>query len=420
MYHFTSNEEAIILDKAILQQYENVIDLSEINGPANISKESVMFWITTLKQYKSFKFKNIKFHAASNGFDDQLYSSKVSNWFHSKFSQLPLISNYSDIMMICLLLSWLAGIDDLERSSINSIFTQYVYKGELLKTSIELKEVSTLSSYVLKSTSVNNLKAIDDNIKIIELDILSYNEHKRTQIRLLFCNFNEYLAEYFDIIDHIPADNFTWLTKISQIVYINKVMEITLHVLNTEEIHSRLEREDDFFDSFIPTTRQQSFNSFPDYFKYNRFNLYYERSTLEQKATHYILKQAFATMDIQLSFETAIKFISKIRSKEKFLAGQYEVLKMIECTNSSLNEDVVDLLFTDITTLLENHMTKTYECSLFLILKLFRILAKVWISSKKGIESDGKAVYDFVMNLNEKHMLHSEKSLLEFFKFGEK
>ena len=468
MYHFTSNEEAIILDKAILQQYENVIDLSEINGPANISKESVMFWITTLKQYKSFKFKNIKFHAASNGFDDQLYSSKVSNWFHSKFSQLPLISNYSDIMMICLLLSWLAGIDDLERSSINSMFTQYVYKGELLKTSIELKEVSTLSSYVLKSTSVNNLKAIDDNMKIIELDILSYNEHKRTQIRLLFCkfleslsenvhnvkwaiascllldsdelqlshsidlllelikekfnnfisnnSFNEYLAEYFDIIDHIPADNFTWLTKISQIVYINKVMEITLHVLNTEEIHSRLEREDDFFDSFIPTTRQQSFNSFPDYFKYNRFNLYYERSTLEQKATHYILKQAFATMDIQLSFETAIKFISKIRSKEKFLAGQYEVLKMIECTNSSLNEDVVDLLFTDITTLLENHMTKTYECSLFLILKLFRILAKVWISSKKGIESDGKAVYDFVMNLNEKHMLHSEKSLLEFFK----
>ncbi|GMG56517.1 unnamed protein product [Ambrosiozyma monospora] len=106
--HLRSKISLLEIDSSILQQYETVIDISEINGPALLCKESVIFWSNTFDLCKIFKFKNVKLQAALPSDLPQLFSSKVINWLLSKFNQLEGLETTSDIESVCMMISWLS------------------------------------------------------------------------------------------------------------------------------------------------------------------------------------------------------------------------------------------------------------------------------------------------------------------------
>lgn len=474
LYNFSSGPKMTHLDKTIIQQYENIIDLSEINGPAKLCYESVLFWSTTINICKNFKFKNVKLNNSSRDFDPQLYSHKISYWFTGKIEQLSTLCNAYDIFSITMFVCWISELGSLDISAHDMNNMEETYDGHSNKICLEIAKQARLSEYILKSRVVDSQLVWLNPCLNIKEETLVTNDVTRTRVRFSFINFMESLIDQavdrraiewclamciflnephmdytdiverftinlkdyfqnkkndksfhillhklFDAFNDVPIERKAWVSKVANIIEFSDLMEASLCELSsTDKSFNSLEFE--LLDSFMPTTKSElSDESFPNYSVYNIANLSHDL-TLEQKATKLFLKLSFVHDDVENALETTLDFTSRIKSKFQYIAAQLVILQFLETKNvAGVSEQVIDIMFSHLTCLLEDHMTKTNECSLILITKTFSIFCKRWMHSQTpGINSDGKAVYEYLTNLYRKNMLYTESVLIEYFCFS--
>ncbi|GME82388.1 unnamed protein product [Ambrosiozyma monospora] len=155
--HLRSKISLLEIDFSILQQYETVIDISEINGPALLCKESVIFWSNTFDLCKIFKFKNIKLQAALPSDLPQLFSSKVINWLLSKFNQLEGLESTTDIESVCLLISWLSGWKSPSLTNRSLNHPDQFYYGDILDIHYDYKKKAYLKEAILLQVSEESI-----------------------------------------------------------------------------------------------------------------------------------------------------------------------------------------------------------------------------------------------------------------------
>ena len=470
MYNFSSKSGFTHLEKTIIQQYENVIDLSEINGPAILCHESILFWTTAVNICKNFKFKSIKLHNSLNAYDPQLFSHKISYWLIGKIEQLSTLTNAYDIFSITMFVCWISGYGSINFSERDWQNMERVYDGHSYKLCQEISEKAKLSEYILKSRIVNSHLHVTYIGSCINEETLSNNDVTKSRVRLTFTNFIEssidqnfgthaiewclalklflgepsmdynhlvekttdslrehfgnikndislqlFLHNLLDAFSYIPAESKDWILKTSNIISLPKVLEVSLRELNSVgKGYKDLEFE--LFDSFMPSTNAEVLDeSFPVYSVYNFASLSH-CLTLEQKATNFCLKFSSINGNVEQALETTLRFTSKIKSKFKYIASQIEILNFIENKKvDSISEQIIDEIFSHLTSLLEDHLTKTNESSLILIGRTFKVFCNRWMSPQKpGIDSDGKAVYEYLTNLYQKNMIYTESVLIGY------
>jgi serine-protein kinase ATM len=468
LYQTQDRDICFELDKSIVQQYENVFDLSEINGPAFLCKESVIFWMSSLFVCKRFKFRSVKFHTSSNITDAHLFSSKVSNWYFGKFHQMGAATQNDDILFICLLISWLSG-DEQNHPTIEKMYHERIFQGQRLNFALELERRRPLCATILQLQTIEKIVELrkgsislrleplisTGNVKYLMkskigmfLDAISENEnHLNWSVCLSIIlpsdflglkgsleittqlikdrfrsfrsesNFRAYLIDYFKLADHLHSCCIEWSIKVAELLSSEQAKDISLYLSNQEDNISHTDSDADFLDSEMPTEINILNADFPDYSTYNTQNLYYKTKTLEQCTVVYMFQHCHGDGDNDHGMKMVIEYCTKIKSNFKVMASAYEIMKVIVRQSYLPTEASIDSLFVLLTSLLEDHLTKTYESCIVLISVIFRELCPSWISSKSGIESDGRAVFDFFMNLHQRNMLSSERSHTEFFKF---
>ncbi|ODV84573.1 hypothetical protein CANARDRAFT_213456 [[Candida] arabinofermentans NRRL YB-2248] len=99
------------LDRSILQQLEMQLELSEINGPSILCKESVQFWFCAYELCKLFKFPTIQLHGHYNGNENVLFAARAYKWLQSKWNQILDLDDPADIGSVSALLLWLSSSD---------------------------------------------------------------------------------------------------------------------------------------------------------------------------------------------------------------------------------------------------------------------------------------------------------------------
>lgn len=466
MYNFLTKSNFSHLEKTIIQQYENVIDLSEINGPAILCYESILFWTTAVNICKNFKFKNIKLRNSLNAYDSQLFGHKVSHWFTGKIDQLSTLDNAYDIFSITMFVGWLSGFGSMKFAKRDWQNMERVYDGHSYRLSQEISEKAKLTQYILKSRSINSRMHVNNMDLYISEGTLSNNDVTKSRVRLMFINFIEtsmdhhaiewclamkifldvpctdysnlvektidslrehfhsmkndkslqlFLHKLLDAFSSISSESKDWISKTSHIIALPMVLEASLREINAVD-KSYKDLEFELFDSFMPSASEEVLDeSFPVYSVYNFASLSH-CLTLEQKATDYCLKFSSVNDNVEQALETALKFTSKIKSKFQYIASQIEILKFIETNNvDTISEQVIDEMFSNLTSLLEDHLTKTNESSLILIARAFKTFCKRWMNPQlPGIDSDGKAVYEYLTNLYQKNMIYTESVLIAY------
>lgn len=466
---FSNNHDSLHLHRTILQNYENVIDLSEINGPAIICKESVIFWITTMAICKNYKFVNINFHDPRKMYDSQLYSQKITNWVLSKTNQLLSITDVNDIIPILKLILWLSGFNGIKLTRNEFVYAPKKYPEIYSKFIFDENDQLELCNYILQneitspeefiteflveadSLVVNDI--IKDRLKqfvihfsersLLDLNmipwsigmiaILSNNELEyscvldklNNSIREKFkafqndAQFRSFFRNYLEMIYTLLPLEGLWITRVLDVIPLNQIIEVSLSLISSPPGrvgNSYSNATFDLFDSFMPG--ESGSNGFPDYSCYNYKSLSCHTYTLEQRVTKLILEYNNHLFDTKTAFEAAFKFTERVKSKFRFMATQYEIFKFIESKNANLSEEILDTMYGQLTSLLEDHLTKTSECAIVIICKFFSRFCKIWMYTTHGIHSDGKAVYEFMNNLHQKEMLHTELSLVEYFKLS--
>lgn len=471
LYHFDGKIIPTNIDKTIIHQYENTINLSEINGPSILSKESIFFWVTSVNICKNFRLHNIKLHNSLNTYDSQLFSQKVSNWLYSAMNSIPEKMKTYDIFMIAYFLSWISGNGPIEIRSTFTCQLEEFYDGAALKFSMEIQRQDELIQYIKKNKVMqpnlyhNNiqLSISEDNISINDVSksrlksslsriierysnnndngiidwcfaskiflMYPYSDYDELIEKILndvrerfYSNRNDitiklFLDRYFTTFNKLPDE---YITKVKNIINISELMELSLYQINqSKELESPRDLDFDVVDSFMTSNRAMVSNEFPNYELYNYNNLKYER-TFEQRATNGYLKYLLNEEGIDHALEKTLKFTAKISSKFKYIASQIVILKYITPeTVKVISESTIDTLFSYLTSLLEDHLTKTNEASLFVVCRNFSLFCKRWINPKlPGIDSDGKDVHDFLSNLYQKNMMYTELILLEYFKLS--
>ncbi|OUT22064.1 hypothetical protein CAS74_003052 [Pichia kudriavzevii] len=466
VFETISNPLLFTLNKNLVQQYENIIDLAEINGPAILSKEAVLFWYASYNIGKKYKFNNVQFLKLGDTFNPQLFSQKVSNWIFCKLDQFSKISSITDTIPIVVQLKRLYGDDKEDFIPEQFISNESFYDGPSLHLIRDFMKKQYLSTYILKKISPNGTiieippyKFSNERLIVNEITLNKMNRELSKVFNLMmenanisvtlswiipiivffkqgqvatFPDFN--LANYTDyVVSSLkdPKCYLFYITLVDQLhaagkVTIDKVLLPTVKtvqlglnlLISSNQLHENQHlSEEDLFDSFMPSSETEiTACQFADYNKYNYNSLYFHRHTFEQKIINFVLNSELST-NVDSMFAALLLFTSKVKDKFQLLGCYYEIMKWLECGQVVLSVNIVDGIFNQVTTFLEDHTMKTYEAALICVTRIFEYTSKTWMSASMGIESDGKSVYEYLINLYSKGMIHNELSLIGVFSF---
>ncbi|ODV93192.1 hypothetical protein PACTADRAFT_82550 [Pachysolen tannophilus NRRL Y-2460] len=116
-YKTQMNSQIWKFEKLINQLFETIINLSEINGPAVFSKESMFFWFKAYEFYRRFNLRDSGNSIGVFEVNGTKISDKIQDWVMSKWEQIINSDNLNDLNMLALFIPWLAGCDDIEINS---------------------------------------------------------------------------------------------------------------------------------------------------------------------------------------------------------------------------------------------------------------------------------------------------------------
>lgn len=466
VFETISNPLLFTLNKNLVQQYENIIDLAEINGPAILSKEAVLFWYASYNIGKKYKFNNVQFLKLGDTFNPQLFSQKVSNWIFCKLDQFSKISSITDTIPIVVQLKRLYGDDKEDFIPEQFISNESFYDGPSLHLIRDFMKKQYLSTYILKKISPNGTiieippyKFSNERLIVNEITLNKMNRElskvfnlmmenanisvtlswiipiivffKRGQVATFpdfnLANYTDYVVSslkdpkcylfYITLVDQLHAAGKVTIDKV--LLPTVKTVQLGLNLLiSSNQLHENQHlSEEDLFDSFMPSSETEiTACQFADYNKYNYNSLYFHRHTFEQKIINFVLNSELST-NVDSMFAALLLFTSKVKDKFQLLGCYYEIMKWLECGQVVLSVNIVDGIFNQVTTFLEDHTMKTYEAALICVTRIFEYTSKTWMSASMGIESDGKSVYEYLINLYSKGMIHNELSLIGVFSF---
>lgn len=461
------------IDQSIIQQFENVIDLSEISGPSNLSFESNLFWISLLDIGKNYKFKSIKFKNLMNqNSNDQLYSHKLVNWLISKdFNQL---NNENDILSTCQVIFWLLNKKSLKLSNDLFKFNQ-IYQGDLIdidyKFQIQLKlTYCTFLQKIPKKSlklTINNkpieinqasihvsdkdLIKLENKLKSFIYDLLDLNfNSKVSKWTLGICIFinksniksfidlfdkvkrfdqfelNDFYIGFIDFIPLIKMNNFEWISKIVHLLKIPKLLENIYYILNSKKVnnfHQVNDFESQILDEFIPnrddpTNGNGIVRNFDDLEIFNpeRYNWKIQFNKLnEQKLVASLMIVYSVERDLNYCISKVFKL--KWRNEGSQLAVIFQLLLFLKENGLiGINNDSVDLIINNLTQLLQNNSIMKFELMISICCKLLSLFCPIWIKSRnEDLVSDSSNIYSFFKSLNNKQLLYTNDTIVDFF-----
>lgn len=180
------------LDSSIIQQYETLIDLAEINGPAAVSKESILFWFSTFKISKILKFRNMNMTSNSAN-SSSVFNARLKAWIMSKISQVPGLTSSSDIYLLGMFFLWISGSHITISSSIDLHEQKDIYSDDRLF--FRWQKMCELKNYNLfRRLQSSNIQYICD--KDFEVDAL----------RIDINNFRDIISPLFQIVKGSESD----------------------------------------------------------------------------------------------------------------------------------------------------------------------------------------------------------------------
>lgn len=464
IFYFTDTSTKISLKKSLLQQYQNVMELSEINGPSYINKESILFWITSSVICKNFNFTSAKLFNFSSEDEVNSFSYRVGNWLLSKLDSLGDSPFLDDAILVTDFVKWLLGEtvlclnpgvlsgNDFYQGDLYILFQAMRFHFKVCDsilhknftvsdefsdsssnfTAMKLSSGSSTSGKIrtLFSRFISLTFTKDDyswvkwtlitthsfSIDTMDTTMLSLNDWGNMLLDRVkdLKDHNELsviLHIYYDFMLLLPLETNA---DIVHIIPQSELLDLTVNLLNSGENPDKSKRVTDLFDSLVGSNFERYIPNFPDYHMYRSDKLTLTCSKLEQKAMLFFLRSHNSPGNI--SPETAICFSSKLKSRFQFLATQYELMKFFKNKSSNLTESLLDQLYNLLTMLLEAHETKMFESSLVVVTDLFERFSDTWIDSGTGIEADGKALYEFLQNIDSKNMLHTNNTAVAFFK----
>lgn len=469
---FDSHEENLNLNDTIIQQFDNMIDLSEISGPSELSFESNLLWISLLKMGKNYKFKSLNFQSSTNESNDQLYSHKLVNWLLSKdFNQLR---NSNDIFSTCQMIFWLLNKKSFTISTDLFEFNQ-IYKGDLsdidymfhsqskLTTSAFLQRIPKKSFKLAINNkkievdqgpihiSNKDLNKLENRFKFFIYNLVDLNfSHKIAKWSLGICIFigksniklfvdlfdkvkrydqfelNEFYVAFIDFITRINSNNVEWISKIVHLIRAPKLLENVYYILNSKKA-KKFQIVNDFesqiMDEFIPNRDESNNNGgFDDddseIFNPDKYNWKMQFSKLnEQKLINSLMIVNSIENDINLCISKVFKL--KWNNEGSQLAVASQLLMFFEEKGIiGINISSVDLIVNNLTQLLQNNSIMKFEMMISICCKMLSIFCPIWIKSKnENLISDAFNIYSYFKSLNSKDLFHTNDVIVNFLDF---
>lgn len=155
------DEISHVIDSTTIILLDNIIELSEVNGPSLISKHSIIFWYTF---HKVIMKTNLP-----RKVDVQL---RIQEWWLAKFKNINSICTYIKsigISRISEFLMWLCGVDVMNTDSLIFVREEcedYFYKGPLNEIYYFMKLFSNLQGSIVMRAGVEIL----DNTETVNLN----------------------------------------------------------------------------------------------------------------------------------------------------------------------------------------------------------------------------------------------------------
>lgn len=165
------------LDSSIIQQYETLIDLAEINGPSVVSKESILFWFSTFKISKILKFRNMAMRSSSVN-SSSVFNARLKAWIMSKISQVTGLTSSSTIHLLSMFFLWISGFHIIISSTIDLHDQRDMYRDDRLlfcwKKMCKLKNYSLFRR--LQSSDIHYTCEKDFEVDALMIDIDNFKD----------------------------------------------------------------------------------------------------------------------------------------------------------------------------------------------------------------------------------------------------
>lgn len=466
---YSSNGYTFTQSKTVLQQYETVISLSEVSGPALICKEAVFFWIYTYFICRDYKFRSISLTktAINNATSTHLFSSKVYNWLVSKFNQLGQLSSdpnmRSTVMLIKLLEGQTVSIDYHE---INVYIESEDIKltGTIPEMYLQYDTKSFLRDYILLDQSKKVL-SVDERSSIPATLVI--NDNERTDLihrfqsfidRNCFDKLNKYsyswwiaalddpvfrskndsyrnplledtskkqllsLSQLVEAINSVPLEKKDVLKAIHSLVDVPSITREALKFMNDdlfEEEPTDTNADTQMIDEMFVETQHRSTRAKKtqtDQLSYYGVQFI---KTKEMKLISFIFRLCQADDDLEEYEKQYLEVINAQREPLKELACMIEIAndyKQLPNNFTDCTDNIRSLLEASMS-LLQCHQTKTFELTVTTLCFLSSYFARAWLHSTDGaFTEDCIDVFNYFKLLYQKGMLYTEQSVISFCK----
>ncbi|QOU21861.1 hypothetical protein BRETT_002025 [Brettanomyces bruxellensis] len=464
--------------KPVLQQLEAAISLSEVSGPYQICKESALFWFYSFFVCKDCRFSSIRFGneiTDGNLQSGQLFSRLLGRWMLMKNSQILNLNCTDDIELVSVLLRWAEG-ENVKISEF--IFDHTSIFGEVSNTPNKDSSVSITcfdhgtKSLLREFVLLHRKTAIDHKFEFRSVAYLSNITPLVTETKLTndirdryrrsllssvksTSDFRRLIAGADHLSDKIKAmDDMTESLPLLDaektdtkklLLFVNAINQLSCkHMSNLKTLfssidplsigkklaggcasdehvsHSKEEEEDTQMmdEMFVQQHHEwESTVSIGSVKVYNYKNLM-TCPSLEMKIVKFIFKmRIIAGYDVSAAIEKCLYVIRTEASALKSLAFYFQIELELEYLEQSQNitETVMKSLLSSLMDLLQQHQTKTYELTIWVMCRLFGRFAKDWItSSNTAFKEDCFEVWRYFSLLHDKGMLYTDMEVTEF------
>lgn len=416
-----------ILDKLVLQQFDTMLDLSEVNGPALICKESLVFWHRIYTLCDTYSLSAVQLRGSKD-----LLSSKIGRWLLTRLHQIQDLSEYADIEAACNLVFWVTGSSctpSLSSSAVTSCDVSLLYE-----------EKSLLREYILMQNRLTIPKSdpIQLTLPTLVVDpaisksiLLSYQEivhsfcyHSSTKTAFALWIFTlrkdpkfetdsplqncqkdlKSLMAFVDAINLIPRTDTDILQQIATTINFQETLSTILGLMRDEpEQADPLDTQ--MIDNLLrdsPSSNNSEQIQVPTTNIYNYTDLL-QSPTYEMRLISFCSRLSDPQSYMEVIFQQG--------SELQVLACYFEISKWID--SADLSSKDYKAIVGGSMELLERHKTKVYELSVVVLCRLLGSCRWMELDDDE-FTSDCYGVYEYFKTLLEKGMLYSERELLEF------
>lgn len=468
IFHSAKSFSNLTLDSSIIQLLENVIELSEISGPSEVSLESNLLWISLLNIGMSYKFKTVMVQSSMGGDSDkQLFSHKLVDWIMAK--DFNNIKKTNDILSTCQLIFWLLGKKTLQLKPDLFQFN-HIYAGDLVEVDYLFQAQQKLTRCIFLQKlpgKSQKIKADNKQIDINQLSIYVSQEHmdklgnklqqfvynlvdvgftgrlskwtlsisifiNKSNIRLFVDFFdkvkrydhntvNEFYSVLIDFTSLVNISNFEWISKIVHLLKVPKLLENAYYILNYKQADAT-KHDNDFESQIVNEFISGADDSVVrddhdmDVFNPQRYNWTIQfKNLIEQKLFVSLIVVHSTTMDLNNCIKKMMKL--KWRREGSQLAVMFQLYSFLDQHGvTDLKVDSVQLIINCLTQLLQDATIMKFELMISVCCKLLSKLCPIWINSRdEDLLSDAQNIFSYFKSLNSKQLLHTDGEIVDFF-----